>query len=74
MRSIWWRYIVLRGPGISAEYDGKWYDIEGMPKVDYVLDHMSKTLELGTRQFVATNMWEQREDGEVAVVYMWGGR
>jgi hypothetical protein len=61
----WWRYAVLRGDGIPAEFDGMWFDVDA-----FVQDVLAKPGRYGST-FVPTNRWEQREDGEVAVVYEW---
>jgi hypothetical protein len=65
----WWRFAVLRGEGIPAEMDGRWYDLGQISDPRSRLPHTgpSATLE-------ATNRWEQRDDGEVAVVYEWTRR
>lgn len=71
----WWRYAVLRGEGLPVHLDGLWFDLDAMPSKDlYVFEAegghpvhfqgISATL-------LATNQWEQRENGEVAVVYRW---
>jgi hypothetical protein len=65
----WWRYAVLRGAGIPADIDGRWYDLKDMhhetPGPLTIPDH-------GYRATLsATNRWEQRDDGAVAVVYEW---
>jgi hypothetical protein len=63
----WWRYAVLRGEGIPAELDGRWYDLEAdpdRPGLGFLTRGTAATLD-------ATNRWEQRDDGEVAVVYEW---
>lgn len=59
--SRWWKYAVIRGEGIPADLDGQWYDMDDMNQGD-ALDSFVLT---------PTNRWEQREDGEVAVVYEW---
>ena len=61
----WWKYAVIRGEGIPARLDGMWYD----------LDDMDPRLagQWGGATFEATNQWEQRDDGAVAVVYRWNG-
>jgi hypothetical protein len=59
----WWRYAVLRGEGIPAHYDGVWVDMDAF-RQDVMAIYESAT-------FQPTNRWEQREDGEVAVVYEW---
>ena len=67
MPERWWRYAVLRGEGIPAALDGRWYDLGEMRDAEHVLpstDGMDATLD-------ATNRWEQRSDGAVAVVYEW---
>lgn len=66
----WWRYAVLRGEGLPAELDGRWYDVPSTQG-----DHI--VVPFGTSECVtlhATNRWEQRDDGAVAVVYEWFGR
>lgn len=60
----WWRYAVLRGDGIPAELDGRWYDLDGMGQDVLPSRPGSVTME-------PTDRWEQRDDGEVAVVYEW---
>lgn len=60
----WWRYAVLRGDGILAWLDGCWYDLDETPEPFGEIEGYSATVE-------ATNRWEQREDGAVAVVYEW---
>ena len=57
----WWRYAVVRGPGIPASLNGRWYDLDEMPAA---LDEAGAVVE-------ATDRWEQRDDGAVAVVYEW---
>lgn len=59
----WWKYAVLRGPGIPARLDGMWYDLDQIP--EYVGQLMTDS----GINMEATNQWEQRDDGEVAVVY-----
>ena len=63
----WWQFIVLRGDGIPAEMDGRWLDM------DNVMPHYGiDAFEFGTvAKFEPTNKWEQRDDGQVAVVYEW---
>lgn len=62
----WWRFAVLRGDGIPAELDGRWYDLDEL---------LGPTLQPGpATKLEPTDRWEQREDGEVAVVYEWTGR
>lgn len=66
----WWKYAVIRGEGVPASLDGRWYDldaIEAGTSTELPPTGPSSTLE-------ATNRWEQREDGEVAVVYEWTRR
>jgi hypothetical protein len=65
----WWRYAVLRGTGIPADLDGRWYDLDQIPDAQSRLPYTgpSATLE-------PTNRWEQRADGKVAVVYEWTRR
>lgn len=58
----WWKYAVLRGPGLPADLDGKWYDLVQIEKLNSWLKWPGVT-------FRATNQWEQRDDGAVAVVY-----
>jgi hypothetical protein len=57
----WWKCAVLRGEGIPADLDGRWYDV----------DAMNERLpgRWGGLTVEATNQWEQRDDGAVAVVY-----
>lgn len=57
----WWRYAVIRGEGIPPNVDGKWYDLDEMDEA--LPGHM------GRFRVEATNQWEQRDDGAVAVVY-----
>ena len=67
MSHRWWRYAVLRGEGIPAALDGRWYDLDDMPGTESLFT-------VAVRNAVtldATNRWEQREDGAVAVVYEW---
>lgn len=59
----WWRFGVLRGDGIPAYLNGRWLDIDEIEqRGTFVAEGV--TLD-------ATNEWEQRDDGEVAVVYRW---
>jgi hypothetical protein len=62
----WWKFIVLRGKGLPAKYDGLWEDIEELAKYGPIRlkDYGYKGM-----LFEATNEWEQREDGQVAVVF-----
>jgi hypothetical protein len=61
----WWRYAVLRGDGIPTRLDGMWFDVDDMARPEAVLGaRYEATVE-------ATNRWEQRSDGAVAVVYEW---
>lgn len=62
----WWRFAVIRGEGIPAELDGRWFDL------DAILSPLLPTGDFVTLE--ATNRWEQREDGAVAVVYEWTRR
>jgi hypothetical protein len=62
----WWRFVVLRGEGIPAQLDGRWYDLEQMPEGSTFAPANGYTATVD-----ATNRWEQRDDGEVAVVYEW---
>lgn len=64
----WWRYAVLRGEGIPAYLDGMWLDLDESPER---FADLSATY---GRSFDATNCWEQRSDGQVAVVYRWARR
>lgn len=65
----WWRYAVIRGEGIPAHLDGKWYDLEDM---NSPLPGQRDDGAVAVVSFEATNQWEQRDDGAVAVVYrMW---
>ena len=61
----WWKYIVIRGAGIPADINGRWYEFHFDSSDNYF--HIQQVDYRGT--FVPTNQWEQREDGEVAVVY-----
>ena len=65
----WWKFAVLRGDGIPAELDGRWYDLDSMTPASSRLPVPGPTATLE-----ATNRWEQREDGTVAVVYEWTRR
>lgn len=71
----WWRYAVLRGEGVPVHLDGQWVDLDKLTQRDLAVfeakdgspvhySGIEATLE-------ATNQWEQRGDGEVAVVYRW---
>jgi biotin operon repressor len=62
----WWKYAVLRGEGIPVTENGKWYDLEDMSNL------LPKETNVFTLE--ATNKWEQRDDGAVAVVYEWKSR
>lgn len=64
-RVRWWRYVVLRGAGVPAELDGRWYDLDSIPSIPGPYDGVVLD---------ATNRWEQRDDGAVAVVYEWTRR
>jgi hypothetical protein len=59
----WWRYAVLRGKGLPQSIDGWWYDLDSMTDFD------GWPVEMKGINFEATNEWERRDDGEVAVVY-----
>lgn len=59
----WWKFAVLRGSGIPAKLDGMWLD---MAELDLRGVRVAEGVTLD-----ATNEWEQRDDGEVAVVYRW---
>ena len=61
----WWRFAVLRGEGIPAELNGVWFDVNEM-RNGLGLPPTPRSVTLD-----ATNEWEQRDDGEVAVVYRW---
>lgn len=63
----WWRFVVIRGKGVPKELDGKWFDLDRTPEH---LPGVDAPITMPAGKFVATNMWEQRDDGEVAVVYM----
>lgn len=63
----WWRFAVLRGTGITAEMNGRWYDLDRLAEEGPLIADPYVTLE-------ATDRWEQREDGQVAVVYEWTRR
>lgn len=67
----WWKYAVLRGPGIPAEMNGRWFNMEDMPKYVHPLGPLP---EFPDAMCVPTDRWEQREDGQVAVVYEWTRR
>lgn len=60
----WWRYAVLRSSElpIRPELNGLWIDLDESPPPPYDL--------LQGTAFVATDRWENRDDGEVAVVYV----
>jgi hypothetical protein len=60
----WWRFAVLRGEGIPADYDGRWMDLGPVDK-----PALPVPVRDGGMAFVPTNRWERRGDGEVAVVY-----
>jgi hypothetical protein len=61
----WWKYAVIRGEGIPAHLDGTWYDLDD-------LQNHGMLVRRGREAFMEpTNQWEQRDDGEVAVVYRW---
>ena len=62
-RIRWWKYIVLRGEGIPAYLDGVWYDLDSLHEQPFP-QYDGVTVD-------ATNRWEQRDDGAVAVVYEW---
>jgi hypothetical protein len=67
MKKPWWKYIVIRGFDIPADIDGRWYEFHFNPYADddfFRIQHPDYRV-----TFVPTNQWEQREDGEVAVVY-----
>lgn len=65
MTERWWKYAVLRGEGLPVGLDGRWYDLDNMPAgASWQVFGHSAIIE-------ATNQWEQREDGAVAVVYRW---
>lgn len=67
----WWRFAVLRGPGLPSELDGRWYDLEA----EAGWANLNQATAYGrAAELVPTNQWEQREDGQVAVVYRWNGR
>jgi hypothetical protein len=61
----WWHFIVLRGEGLPAKMNGRWEDVADLAKHgsfllrDYGYEGMT---------FHVTNQWEQRDDGQVAVV------
>lgn len=60
----WWKYAVLRGPGVPAHLDGMWYDMR-----DMLVDNGPLPFDGPHATFEPTDQWEQRSDGEVAVVY-----
>ena len=64
----WWHFIVLRGQGLPAEMDGMWFDVEDLTKYGSIslrnYGHQGMT-------FNVTNQWEQRDDGQVAVVFQY---
>lgn len=63
----WWKYAVLRGQGIPARLDGQWFDLDELSGIDAMFgDGYTAVLE-------ATNRWEQRDDGAIAVVYEFTG-
>lgn len=64
----WWRYCVLRGAGIPATHDGRWYDLDNMESLTPSFGEV-KPFAIHTATFEPTNQWEQRENGDVAVVY-----
>jgi hypothetical protein len=64
----WWRYAVVRGPGIPAEMNGRWFDMDAMPKYVHSIGPFPG---YSDAQCVPTDRWEQRDDGQVAVVYEW---
>lgn len=58
---VWWKYAVLRGKWLPVGLDGRWYELSDLsPELGNVPNAVS---------FGPTHEWEQREDGEVAVVY-----
>jgi hypothetical protein len=61
----WWHFIVLRGEELPAKMNGLWLDVEDLAR------HGSIQLRDYGYQgltFDVTNQWEQRDDGQVAVV------
>lgn len=63
-RKRWWRFGVIRGQGVPSHLNGRWYDLDEFPI-------SVATFGVEGVTFEATNEWEQRDDGEVAVVYRW---
>jgi hypothetical protein len=61
----WWKFIVLRGDGVPARMNGLWLDISDLghygPMAIQQYGYQGLTFEV-------TNQWEQRDDGQVAVV------
>lgn len=63
--SRWWKFAVLRGEGIPAEKDGEWIDLNDIGYITKII----MPIDVGSIIFSPSNQWEQRSDGEVAVVY-----